>query len=127
MYTKVLSDAELAQNRKVDEIRFRGNFANYANLTVANEQPDGLEEDESVSCNVADGSYELIGSVTLTAEEVIVGGKRMFPKCKVEEYDNGEWRIVADGVSSPYTVTAGANHVRITWRWVPSGLTISIQ
>lgn len=127
MYTKVLSDAELAQNRKVDEIRFRGNFANYANLTVANEQPDGLEEDESVSCNVADGSYELIGSVTLTAEEVIVGGKRMFPKCKVEEYDNGEWRIVADGVSSPYTVTARANHVRITWRWVPSGLTISIQ
>lgn len=126
-YNRALTEAELAQNMKVDEIRYRGNFANYANLTIANTQPDGLEEGESVAGNVADGLYELTGSVTLTAEDVTVGGRTLHPKCKVEEYIDGEWQTVASGAESPYTVTAGANPVRATWRWASSGFIIYFQ
>ncbi len=125
-YNRALTEAELAQNLKVDEIRYRGNFANYANLTIANTQPEGLDEGESVASNIADGSYELVGSMTLTAEDVTVGGRTLHPKCKVEEYIDGEWRTVADGASSPCTVTAGENPLRATWRWVSSGFVIIV-
>ncbi|MBR3776258.1 MAG: hypothetical protein IKL02_01510 [Kiritimatiellae bacterium] len=126
-YNRALTEAELAQNLKVDEIRYRGNFANYANLTVVNRQPEGLEEGESVAGNIADGLYELTGSVTLAAEDVAVGGRTLHPKCRVEEYVDGKWRTVAAGASSPCTVTAGENPLRATWRWVSSGLIISIR
>ena len=127
MYTKVLSDAELARNRKVDEIRFRGNFANYANLTIASTQPDGLEEGVSVAGNIADGIYELTGSVTLTAPDVVVGGKTLHPKCKVETCVDGEWLMIETGRDSPYIVTAGENPLRVTWRWVRRGLAIIVR
>ena len=126
IYNRALTDAELAQNRKVDEIRYRGNFANYRNLVVVNEQPEGASE--TVQGSVADGEYELTGAWTFTAAPVAVGGVKLQPKYKVETLAGGEWVKTAADWGNAYTVTAGNTPIRLTWQWQrPSGLVLRVQ
>ena len=70
LYNRILTDDELHQNRKVDEIRFNNGFTNYVNLVVVNAQPDGLTEGETAQSSVADGDYELTGGMTFTASPI---------------------------------------------------------
>jgi hypothetical protein len=125
-YKRALTEEEVAHNRKVDEIRYRGNFANYANLTVVNKQPLGMEEGTYVQCNIADGIYELKGDLTLTGESQIVNGKKLNPKYSVETYIDGGWRQIMTGTSS-CTITGGENPQRVTWEWKESGLVVIVQ
>ena len=122
------TDDELRQNRKVDEIRYRGNFADYANLTVVNAQPDGLADGETAQGSMADGDYELTGSMTFTAAPVVVGGRTLRPRHTVETKVDGVWTRKARVFGGACTLSAGAAPQRLTWTWekVP-GLTISVR
>ena len=128
LYNRILTDDELRQNRKVDEIRYRGNFADYANLTVVNAQPDGLAEGETAQGSMADGDYELTGSMTFTAAPVAVGGRTLRPRHTVETKVDGVWTRKARVFGGACTLSAGAAPQRLTWTWekVP-GLTISVR
>ena len=125
VYKRSLTDAELEQNRKVDEARFFGNYSPAANLTVVNAQPEGASE--AVQSSVEDGNYNLTGSVTVTADMVRINGKRREPFYTVETYENGVWTQTAHGRGHSYNVTAGANPMRLTWKWQPVGTMLSFR
>lgn len=124
-YNRALTAAELAQNMKVDEIRYRGNFANYANLTVVNGQigSTGTEGESSVKS----GLYELTGAWTFTAPEMRVDGSRYYPSYSVEEYSGSAWQTVATGKGGECTVASGAEPLRLTWRWHRTGFMLVIH
>ena len=126
-YNRALTDAELAQNRKVDEIRYRGNFANYRNVEVKSEQPF---EGATAKPDQPDGNYEVVGEWTFTAPKYVFedegGTKTRYPTCTVSTYHNGEWtRPVKCG--DHYTYKAGGDPVRVTWTWNSPGLVLLIQ
>jgi hypothetical protein len=126
IYNRALTDAEIAQNRKVDEIRYRGNFANYRNLVVVNEQPAGAGE--TVQGSVADGEYELTGAWTFTAAPVAVDGVTLRPKYKIETLVDNEWVKTASDWGNSCTITAGSAPVRLTWQWQKaSGVVVYIK
>ncbi len=126
IYNRALADEEIAQNRKVDEIRYRGNFANYRNLVVVNEQPAGAGE--TVQGSVADGEYELTGAWTFTAAPVAVDGVTLRPKYKIETLVDNEWGKTASDWGNSCTITAGSAPVRLTWQWQKaSGLVFRVR
>ena len=128
LYNRILTDDELRQNRKVDEIRYRGNFADYANLTVVNAQPDGLAEGETVQSSMADGDYELTGSMTFTAAPVVVDGLTLSPRYTIETMADGTWTQTARVFGEACTLAAGAAPKRLTWTWEQKpGLTIIVR
>ena len=125
VYKRSLSDAELEQNRIVDEARFFNNPPE-ANLTVVNVQPEGASE--AVQSSVEDGVYNLTGSVMVMADTVQIGGKRYSPFYVLETYDNGVWTQTARGRGESFTVTAsGSAKQRLTCRWAPRGTVLVIQ
>ena len=126
IYSRALADAEIAQNRKVDEIRYRGNFANYRNLVVINKQPAGAGE--TVQGSVADGEYELTGAWTFTAAPIAVDGVTLRPKYKIETLVDNEWVKTASDWGNSCTITAGNAPVRLTWQWQKaSGVVVYIK
>ena len=127
IYNRALTDAEIAQNRKVDEIRYRDGFTNYVDVVVVNEQPVGVGE--MVQSSVADGEYEMTGSSwTFTAAPVSVDGAMYLPQYTLETLVGGEWVKTASEWSESCTVTKGAAPTRLTWRWKrQTGLVISIR
>ena len=114
-YNRALTEEELAQNRKVDEIRFRDNFADYRNVVIVSEQPF---EDATAAGSVPDGEYEVIGDWTFTADMLVADGKRYIPTYRLETWDGSEWVNPTTVFSDRYTHTAGATPVRLTWVWV---------
>ena len=125
IYSRALADAEIAQNRKVDEIRYRDAFANYANLTVVNMPP---AEGVAPTSSVADGEYELTGAWTFTAAPVVVAGATLRPKYKIETLVGNEWVKTASDWGNSYTITAGSAPVRLTWQWQKqSGLVFHVK
>ena len=127
IYNRALTDAEIAQNRKVDEIRYRDGFTNYVDVVVVNEQPVGVGE--MAQSSVADGAYEMTGSSwTFTAAPVSVDGAMYLPQYTLETLVGGEWVKTASEWSESCTVTKGAAPTRLTWRWKrQTGLVISIK
>ena len=124
VYAKVLSDAEIAQNRKVDEIRFDNAFTNYVNLVVAyGENEDGVEATASVPA----GEYEVTGSWTLTAGEVRANGGKYVPKVYVDTWNGSGW--VSGGRTSGRSYTAtDSGKVRLTYTWKRKrGFTIIVR
>ena len=125
IYNRALTDAEVAQNRKVDEIRYRDAFANYANLTVVNMPP---AEGVAPTSSVADGEYELTGAWTFTAAPVVVAGATLRPKYKIETLVGNEWVKMASDWGNSCTITAGSAPVRLTWQWQKaSGLVFRVR
>ena len=125
IYSRALADAEIAQNRKVDEIRYRDAFANYANLTVVNMPP---AEGVAPTSSVADGEYELTGAWTFTAAPVVVAGATLRPKYKIETLVGNEWVKTASDWGNSCTITAGDSPVRLTWQWQKqSGLVFHVK
>ena len=113
LYNRALTEAELAQNRKVDEIRYRGNFADYVNVTVDVQVPF---EGVIASVSPVPGDYEVDGSYAFTAGSITVEGVTFAPRCAVSVYENGEWSEPVEHVGAEYVYTAGAK-TRIVWRW----------
>ena len=112
IYNRALTEAELAHNMMVDEIRYRGNFTN-ANVTVVCEVPfEGVEAPVAIPA----GDYEVAGSFTFTAGGLTVGESVFPPRYTVETWDGSAWGEAVEYDGSSYTYTAGAK-VRLTWKW----------
>ncbi|MBQ6141341.1 MAG: hypothetical protein IJI54_08645 [Kiritimatiellae bacterium] len=112
IYNRALTEAELAHNMTVDEIRYRGNFTN-ANVTVVCEVPfEGVEAPVAIPA----GDYEVAGSFTFTAGGLTVGESVFPPRYTVETWDGSAWGEAVEYDGSSYTYTAGAK-VRLTWKW----------
>ena len=128
LYTNTLDNAQLAQNRRVDEIRFRGN----GDVTVVN----GAIGDTGANgeSSLPDGVYNIeTGTWTITAPEIKSGGHTYQPKLLVEMYNatTGEWEATTAKPqwANSCTVdkaTLGNGRIRLTWTWKKhNGLIIS--
>ena len=112
IYNRALTEAELVKNRTVDEIRYRGSFAN-ANVTVACDVPfEGVAAPVSMPA----GEYEVTGEWTFTAQSIVMDGASFAPRYTVETWNGGEWGEPVEYDGDSYTYTAGAK-VRLTWKW----------
>ena len=103
-FNKVLTEDELAQNRKVDEYRFFGRYV-VTNVLVQSTYSylDGNEKA---------GPYEVEGSYTFTA-----------PGYTVETQDGIGWAYSTSGTGNSYLYNTSAGTVRLTWKWkATSGL-----
>ena len=124
LYNRILTDDELHQNRKVDEIRFNNGFANYANLVVAYGAND---DDIAATASLLAGEYEVTGSWPVTAEETVADGHRYVPFVQVETWNNGGWTASGRTPGASYTATDSAK-VRLTYTWRRKrGLTIIVR
>ena len=124
LYNRILTDDELHQNRKVDEIRFNNGFANYANLVVAYGAND---DDIAATASLPAGEYEVTGSWPVTAEEAVADGHRYVPFVQVETWNNGGWTAAGRAPGASYTATDSAK-VRLTYTWLRKrGFTLIVR
>ena len=118
VYDRPLSEAELVQNRIVDEARFRdgvtGGVIPAANVIVASQFPAASAADECGKY-VAQAGYEFKADASVCANGTVysLDGYTL----ETWDADAGEWgeAVAHDGESS-YTAT-GAGLVRLTWLW----------
>ncbi len=120
IYNRALTEAELVQNRKVDEIRFRGNFADYANLIIAT---NGAV---TALTSIPAGEYELTGSVTITAAQVVEDGRHYHPRLRVETWNGSAWVAGAKQDGNTYTAT-DSQRVRLTYTWERKGFMVIVR
>ena len=113
IYNRVLTEAELAHNRAIDEIRYRGNFPN-ANVTVACEP---AFEGAATPISMPAGDYEVTGSWTFTAESVAMGDSTLPPRYTIETWDGSAWGEPVEHDGASYTYAADGSKVRLTWKW----------
>ena len=125
IYNKALSNDELAQNRRIDEMRFHG----IGDVEVVNGAVG--ETGETGESSLPDGVYNIeTGTWTVTAEDV-VDGRRYKPHLTVETLTDGEWVQTAKLWTDSYTVdkaALGSSRIRLTWTWeIRLGLIISFH
>ena len=117
-FNKVLTEEELAQNRKVDEYRFFGRYV-VTNVLVQSTYSylDGNEKA---------GPYEVEGSYTFTAPETVTAPNGITYACDgytVETQDGIGWANATDYTGNSYLYNTSAGTVRLTWKWkATSGL-----
>jgi hypothetical protein len=119
VYNRVLSNAELAQNRRVDEMRFRG----IGDIEVVNGAVG--ETGETGESSLPDGIYNIdTGTWTITAPEIKSGGHTYMPKLFVEQYNatSGKWEVTKAKPqwTETYVVdktALGNSRIRLTWTW----------
>ena len=115
---KVLTEEELAQNRKVDEYRYFGRYV-VTNVLVQSTYSylDGYEK-----C----GPYEVDGSYTFTAPETVTAPNGITYACDgytVETQDGIGWAALTAGTGNSYLYNTSVGTVRLTWKWkATSGL-----
>ncbi|MBR6733783.1 MAG: hypothetical protein IKL96_05220 [Kiritimatiellae bacterium] len=113
IYNRALTDAELAHNRAIDEIRYRGEFP-HANVTVACEP---AFEGAATPISIPAGDYEVTGSWTFSAESVAMGDSTLPPRYTIETWSDGAWSEPVEHDGASYTYEAGGAKVRLTWKW----------
>ena len=112
LYNRALTDAEVAQNRKVDEYRLFGRYAE-PNVTVQSTYSylEGYDK-----C----GGYEVVGSYTFVAPESVTAPNGITYVCDgyiLERRSGAEWTDPVSYESSSYAYDASAGTVRLTWKW----------
>ena len=124
-YDHALTAAEVAQNRKVDDWRYFGKFAE-TDVIVQSTHP-------ALQGNEPDGEYDVDGSHTFTAPANVtikVNGKEIEYACAGYTVESGMWDtrggatyIVCSNAqtvaSASYTYSESAGLVRLTWLWKP--------
>lgn len=109
-YDRVLSDAEVAWNRVVDEARY---FTEPC-VVVASTRAD-------VQANEADGEYGVSGSYTFTAPESVTVGRITYTPAgyAIQQWDDttGCWGAATEYTGASYAYTTAAGKVRLLWRW----------
>ena len=117
-YSRVLTNDEIAHNRKVDEYRYFGRYV-VTNVLVQSTYSylDGYEKA---------GPYEVDGSYTFTAPETVTAPNGITYACAgytVETKDGIGWAALTSGTGNSYLYNASAGTVRLTWKWkATSGL-----
>ena len=117
-FNKVLTQEELEQNRKVDEYRFFGRYAE-TNILVQSTYSylEGYDK-----C----GPYEVEGSYTFTAPATVTAPNGITYACDgytVETQDGIGWANATDYTGTSYFYQTSAGTIRLTWKWkATSGL-----
>ena len=113
LYNRVLSDAEVAKNRKVDNYRYFG-IVSVTNVVVASTYSylNGYD---------ACGAYEVEGSYTFAAPESVTAPNGIEYACDgyiLESWDDtaANWVYSSVGITNFYRYTSPAP-VRLTWKW----------
>ncbi len=117
---KILTQEELAQNRKVDEYRFFGRYAE-PNVIVQSTYSylEGYDK-----C----GPYEVDGSYTFVAPESVTAPNGIEYACDgyiLETWDDtaANWVYSSVGSTNSYPYETSTGPVRLTWKWkATSGL-----
>lgn len=124
LYNRVLTDAELAQNRRVDEIRFHG----IGDITVVNGAVG--ETGTAGESSHPDGVYNLeTDSWTFTAPDMRVDDQTYKARLLVETWDGEKWVKESEGWANAYTFEKSAGQrTRLTWSWkIFRALIISVR
>lgn len=121
-YNRTLTEAELAQNRRVDEYRFRGAGLTVTNVVVAAGRHADVQGVEPT------GVYEVEGAWIFSAAVVT----RMNDQGKTVEYTptgytletfaNGAWStpVAFTGTNYLHATASSPAPVRLTWKWSAS-------
>lgn len=113
VYSRKLTDAELAVNYDIDGIRFYGRAPTHlANAVLVCSK--GFAADESGIC-------KLVGTGVFTAEDKRENGVTYSPRWTLETYDasTGEWLATDKGSSGSCRLSASEANAprRLTWTW----------
>ena len=116
-YDHALSPEEVAQNRKVDDFRYFGKFA----------ETDVIVQSTyaALQGNEPDGEYDVDVSHTFTAPATAtlkVNGKTITYSCAgytVETKDGEYWQRTASGDTSSVAIAEDGTLKRLTWLWKP--------
>ena len=124
-YSRKLTDAELAWNREIDEIRFHDALPmTIPNAVAVASSRTGLEANE-------EGVYLLAGSYAFTANRKFVEGVTYLPKFKVESWDGEakEWKVAASGTGGECVLSQTDSTVprRIVWSWLKEGFSVIVR
>ena len=111
-YDRVLTEAELAWNRQVDNYRYFG--PPVTNVIVATTNPN-------LHGNEAEGPYEVSGAYTFTAPASLTAKGITYTNdgYTVETWDGSAWANAVSYESSSYPYATSAGMVRLTWKWKP--------
>ena len=124
LYSRILSNYELALNREIDEVRFRGAFPATDGIEVATDM-EGAEGFEP------SGIYRLYGTYAFSAPgRLKVGGLTYRAKGSTVEtwnettgaWENGVWQ---DGATR--TLQADGSRRRLLWAWVQTGMRVIVK
>lgn len=124
-YSRKLTDTELAWNRDIDEIRFRGALpTTISNAVVVGTLNKSLEGNEN-------GVYLLTGSYTFTANRMTENGVTYAPKYDVESWDAeaGEWKVTASGIGGECMLRKADSIVprKVLWKWFKEGFSVIVR
>lgn len=124
-YSRKLTDDELAWNREIDEIRFRGALPKYIPNAVA------VTSSRSEFTAKEDGVYLLTGSYAFTAERKVIDGITYAPKYEVQSWngESGNWEAVSSGSCGSCLLNQADSTVprRIVWKWFKEGFSVIIR
>ena len=114
VYSKVLSDEDIAKNRAIDEARFFGNYSTEPNVIVASSV-------RGVSGDTPEGEY-YTALHTFTAPASVTSGADTYTPSgyTIETWDEteGAWgESETHSGSTTYAYTSAAGKVRLTWQW----------
>lgn len=112
VYNKVLSTAELSQNRALDDARFFNGIP-VTNVVVATAVA-GLEGNEETGAYAFDAegyTFSAPQKATLNGTDYICTGY------KLETWDGSDWGAPVAGESCSYSATDTSAKVRLTWQW----------
>ena len=122
MYSRMLSNDELVQNRDVDEVRFHGAEATGCGAVHVASSRSFLSGRES-------GAYKLVGSYTFTAEDAVVDDVRYLVTGSImETWDPvaREWKNPTFVQGATRTLSASQDARRLTWKWARDSGTVII-
>ena len=123
VYTNVLSEAQFALNRRIDEMRFFGN----GDVVVVNAQ---TIEGATAMSSLPDGEYNIeSGGWTFTARDITANREFYRPVLSVEMLVDGEWVQMSQEQTYSYSVTVPiSRRIRLTWSWKRHvGLTVFVR
>ena len=112
IYSRLLTDAEMAQNREVDEVRFRGNGV------IVCTQHDGAEGTEACGFYTVDGSHEF----SAPAEREVDGTMWQCVGYELHKYNSASDAWSSDGIDHQgelrYSYDSAIDgRVQLTWLW----------
>lgn len=124
-YSRKLTDAELAWNRDLDEVRYFGGLPTaISNAVVVADVKEGFAASEN-------GVYLLTDSHEFTAERRRVDGVTLVPSYTVETWDNTgkTWvgALRASGDSCTLRQADGTAPRRIVWNWHKEGFSVIVR
>ena len=115
IYKRKLTNDELAWNRDVDEVRYRGAESTASNSVWVTTSRRGCAAAES-------GAYRLVGEYTFTADTVNIGDATYTPAgYTIETWNavNGAWEnpVYCDGASCTLRAADADSARRLTWKY----------